>query len=120
MAVWAVVGGTVLSVVTQIVAVKTLSEGIGRLVKNDIRKNTSGGTENMLARGESGTVGLNKCSSGCIKSFRRNCGFDCHGGFRYFRERRRGDPGVEFGDGDIHGGGGRRDHQRGRVRTKVK
>ena len=59
-AVWAAVGGTVLSVVTQIVAAKTLSEGIGRLAKNDIRKDMSGETENKLARGESGTVGLNE------------------------------------------------------------
>ena len=50
-AVWAVVGGTVLSVVTQIVATKTLSEGIGRLMKNNIRKDMSGETENKLARG---------------------------------------------------------------------
>ena len=78
---WAVVGGTVLSVVTQIVAAKTLSEGIGRLAKNDIRKDTSGGTENKLARGESGTVELNELSSGGINSFRQNCGFNCHGGF---------------------------------------
>ena len=48
---WAVVGGTVLSVVAQIVATKTLSEGVGRLVGNDIRKDTSGGAENMLAEG---------------------------------------------------------------------
>ena len=69
-AVWAVVGGTVLSVVTQIVAVKTLSEGIGRLAKNDIGKDMSGGIENKLARGESGTVGPNEFSSGSINSFR--------------------------------------------------
>ena len=68
--VWAVVGGTVLSVVTQIVATKTLSEGIGRLMKNNIRKDTSGGTEYELARGESGTVGLNEFSGGGINSFR--------------------------------------------------
>ena len=49
MAVWAVVGGTVLSVVAQIVATKILSEGIGRLMRNDIRKDTSWGAENMLA-----------------------------------------------------------------------
>ena len=30
MAVWAAIGGTVLSVVAQIVAMKTLSKGIGR------------------------------------------------------------------------------------------
>ena len=53
---WAVVGGTVLSVVAQIVAAKTLGEGIGRLMKNDIGENTSGGTENELARGESSTI----------------------------------------------------------------
>ena len=48
-AVWAAVGGTVLSVVVQIVAMKTLSEGIGRSTRNDIRKDTSRGAENMLA-----------------------------------------------------------------------
>ena len=48
-AVWAVIGGTVLLVVAQIVAMKTLGEGIGRLVRNDIRKNMSGGAENVLA-----------------------------------------------------------------------
>ena len=48
MAVWAVVGRTVLSVVAQIVATKTLSEGIGRLARNDIRKDTSGGAKNVL------------------------------------------------------------------------
>ena len=45
----AVVGGTVLSVVTQIVATKTLSEGIGRSTRNDIQKDMSGGAENVLA-----------------------------------------------------------------------
>ena len=49
MTVWAVVGGTVLSVVAQIVAMKTLSEGIGRSARNDIRKDMSGGAENVLA-----------------------------------------------------------------------
>ena len=49
MTVWAAVGGTVLSVVAQIVAMKTLSEGVGRLVGNDIWKDTSGGAENVLA-----------------------------------------------------------------------
>ena len=49
MTVWAAVGGTVLSVVAQIVAMKTLSEGIGRLMRNDIWKDMSGGAENMLA-----------------------------------------------------------------------
>ena len=49
MTVWAAVGGTVLSVVAQIVATKTLSERIGRLVRNDIQKDTSGGAENVLA-----------------------------------------------------------------------
>ena len=48
-AVWAAVGGTVLSVVAQIVAMKTLSEGVGRSTRNDIRKDTSRGAENMLA-----------------------------------------------------------------------
>ena len=55
---------------------ETLSEGIGRSVRNDIRKDTSGGAENVLARGECDIVGLNKCSSDCINSFRRNHGFD--------------------------------------------
>ena len=51
MAVWAAVGGTVLSVVAQIVATKTLSEGVGRLARNDIWKDTSGGAENVLSQG---------------------------------------------------------------------
>ena len=46
---WAVVGGTVLSVVAQIVAMKTFSEGIGRSARIDIRKDMSGGAENVLA-----------------------------------------------------------------------
>ena len=115
MVVWAVVGGTVLSVVAQIVATKTLGEGIGRLARNDIRKNMSGGAENVLARGERDIVGLNKCSSDCVNSFRRNCGFDHCRDFQYFRERGRGDLGIEFSDEGIHRGGWRRDHQRGRV-----
>ena len=78
---WAAIGGTILSVVAQIVATKTLGEGIGRLMRNDIRKDTSGGAENVLAQGECDIVGLNKCSSDCINSFRRNCGFDCCRGF---------------------------------------
>ena len=49
MTVWAAVGGTVLSVVAQIVAMKTLSEGVGRSTRNDVRKDMSGGTENVLA-----------------------------------------------------------------------
>ena len=49
MTVWAAVGGTVLSVVAQIVATKTLSEEIGRSTRNDIWKDTSGGAENVLA-----------------------------------------------------------------------
>ena len=49
MTVWAVVGGTVLSVVAQIVATKTLGEGVGRSTRNDIRKDMSGGAENVLA-----------------------------------------------------------------------
>ena len=48
-AVWAAVGRIVLSVVAQIVATKTLGEGIGRLARNDIRKDMSGGAENVLA-----------------------------------------------------------------------
>ena len=77
MAVWAAVGRTVLSVMAQIVATKTLGEGIGRLVRDDIRKNMSGGAENMLAQGECDIVGPNKCSSNCVDPFRRNRGFDC-------------------------------------------
>ena len=42
MAVWAVIGRIVLSIVAQIVAMKTLGEGIGRLARNDIRKDMSG------------------------------------------------------------------------------
>ena len=116
---WAVIGGTVLLVVAQIVATKTLGEGIGRLARNDIRKNMSGGAENVLARGEHDIVGLNKCSSNCVDFFRRNCGFNRCRGFRYFRERGRGDLGTEFSDGGIHRGGWRRDHQRGRVWMRV-
>ena len=101
-AVWAVIGRTVLSVVAQIVAMKTLSEGIGRSVRNDIRKDTSGGAENALAQEECDIVGPNKCSSDGINSFRRNCGFDRSRDFQYFREGRRGDPGMEFSDGGIH------------------
>ena len=110
MAVWAVIGGTVLSVVAQIVATKTLGEGIGRSTRNDIRKDTSGGAENVLARRECDIVGLDKCSGDCVNSVRRNSGFNCCRGFRYFREGRRGDLGTEFSDGGIHRGGWRRDH----------
>ena len=49
MTVWAAVGGTVLSVVAQIVAMKTLGKGVGRSTRNDVCEDTSGGTENMLA-----------------------------------------------------------------------
>ena len=49
MTVWAAVGGTVLSVVAQIVAMKTLGEGIGRSTRDDIQKDTSGRAENVLA-----------------------------------------------------------------------
>ena len=48
MTVWAV-GGTVLSVVAQIVAMKTLGEGVGRSARNDIWKDMSGEAENVLA-----------------------------------------------------------------------
>ena len=119
-AVWAAVGGTVLSVVAQIVAMKTLSEGIGRSTRNDIRKDMSGGAENVLAQGKCDVVGPDKCSGVCVNSIRRNGGFDCCGGFRYLRERGRGDLGTEFSDGGIHRGGWRRDHQRGRVWMRVK
>ena len=49
MTVWAVVGRTVLSVVAQIVATKTLGEGIGRSMRDDIWKDTNGRAENVLA-----------------------------------------------------------------------
>ena len=78
---WAVIGGTVLLVVAQIVATKTLGEGIGRSARNDIRKNTSGGAENVLAQGECDIVGLDKCSGNCVNSIRRNSGFNCCRGF---------------------------------------
>ena len=39
---WAAVDGIVLSVVAQIVAAKTLGEGVGRLVKDDFWKDASG------------------------------------------------------------------------------
>ena len=74
---WAVVGGTVLSAVAQIVATKTLSEGIRRSTRNDIWKDTSGEAENMLAQGEGDVVGPDKHSGICINSVRRNSGFDC-------------------------------------------
>ena len=78
---WAAVGGAVLSVVAQIVAMKMLGERISRSMRNDIRKDMSGGAENMLARGECDVVGLDKCSGICVNSVRRNSGFDCHRGF---------------------------------------
>ena len=78
---WAAVGGTVLSVVAQIVATKTLSEGIGRLMRNDIQKDTSGRAENMLAQGECNVIGPDKHSGVYVNSVRRNSGFNCHRGF---------------------------------------
>ena len=78
---WAVVGGTVLSVVAQIVAMKTLGEGVGRLMRNDIWKDTSGGAENVLARGECDVVRPDKCSGVYVNSIRRDGGFDCRRGF---------------------------------------
>ena len=48
---WAAVGGTVLPVVAQIVATKTLGEGVGWSARNDIWKDTSGGAENVLTQG---------------------------------------------------------------------
>ena len=81
MTVWAVVGGTVLSVVAQIVAMKTLSEGVGRSARNDIRKDSSGGAENVLARGECDIVGPDKHSGICVNSIRGNSGFNHCGGF---------------------------------------
>ena len=81
MAVWAAVGGTVLSIVAQIVATKTLSEGVGRLVRNDIWKDMSGGAKNMLARGECDVVRPDKHSGVYVNSVRRDGGFDCCRGF---------------------------------------
>ena len=78
---WAAVGGTVLSIVAQIVAMKTLGEGIGRSMRNDIRKDTSGGAENVLAQGKCDVVGPDKHSGVCVNSIRRNSGFNCHRGF---------------------------------------
>ena len=78
---WAAVEGTVLSVVAQIVAMKTLGEGVGRSMRNDIQKDTSGGTENMLAQGECDVIGLDECSGVCVNSIRRNSGFDRRGSF---------------------------------------
>ena len=78
---WAAVGGTVLSVVAQIMATKTLSEGVGRSVRNDIQKDMSGGAENVLARGECDVVGPDKHSGDCVSSVRKNSGFNCHRGF---------------------------------------
>ena len=78
---WAVVGRTVLSVVAQIVATKTLGEGIGRSMRNDIWKDTSGRAENMLARGECDVVRPDKCSGIYVNSVRRDGGFDCRRGF---------------------------------------
>ena len=60
---------------------KTLGEGIGRLMRNDIRKDTSGGAENVLAQRECDIVGLDKRSGECVNSIRRNSGFDCCRGF---------------------------------------
>ena len=78
---WAAVGGTVLSVVTQIVATKTLGEGIGRSMRDDIQKDMSGGTENVLTQGECDVVGLDKCSGIYVNSVRRDSGFNCRRGF---------------------------------------
>ena len=117
--VWAVVGGTVLLVVTQIVAMNTLGKEVGRSSKNDIRKNTSGETENMLAGGKSGAVRTDKFPSGFANSFRRDQGFNCHGCFGYFKDRRREDPGMEFSNRGIYGGRGRRNHQRRGVGARV-
>ena len=120
MTVWAVVGGIVLSVVAQIVATKTLGEGVGRSARNDIQKDSSGGAENVLARGECDVVGPDKRSGIRVNSVRENSGFDCHGGFQCFGEGRKGDLGTEFSDGGVHRGGRRGNHQRGRVWTRVK
>ena len=81
MAVWAAVGGTVLSVVAQIVATKTLSEGVGRSLRNDIWKGMSGGAENVLAQGECDVVRPDKRSGVYVNSVRRDGRFDCHRGF---------------------------------------
>ena len=81
MIVWAAVGGTVLSVVAQIVAMKTLSEGVGRSTRNDVRKDMSGGTENMLAQGKCDVVRLDKHSGVYVNSVRRDGGSNCCRGF---------------------------------------
>ena len=120
MTVWAVVGGTVLSVVTQIVATKTLGERIGRSMRNDVQKDTNGGTENVLARGECNVIGPDERSGVCVNSIRGYSGFDRCGGFQCFGEGRRGNLGTKFSDGGIHRREQRRDHQRGRVWTRVK
>ena len=80
MIVWAAVGG-ILSVVAQIVAMKTLGEGVGRSTRNDVQKDTSGGTENVLARGECDVIGPDECSGVCVNSIRGYSGFNCCGGF---------------------------------------
>ena len=81
MAVWAVVGGTVLSVVAQIVATKALGEGVGRSARNDIWKDTSGGAKNVLTRGEYDVVRPDKRSGVYVNSVRGDGEFDCHRGF---------------------------------------
>ena len=78
---WAAVGETVRSVVAQIVAMKTLSEGIGRSMRKDVRKDTSGGTENVLAQGECDVIGPDECSGVYVNSIRGYSGFDCCGSF---------------------------------------
>ena len=78
---WAAVGGTVLLVVAQIVAMKTLGEGIGRSMRDDIRKDTSGRAENMLAQGECNVIGPYNHSGVSVNSVRKNSRFDCHRGF---------------------------------------
>ena len=117
---WTVVGGTVLSVMAQIVATKTLGEGVGRSMRNNVRKDMSGGAENMLAQGECDVIEPDEHSGISVNSIRGYSGFDHHGDFQCFRERRRGNPGMKFSDGGIHRRGQRRDHQRGRVWMRVK
>ena len=81
MTVWAAVGGTVLSVVAQIVATKTLGEGVGRLMMNDVWKDTSGETENVLPQGKCDVIGLDEHSGVCVNSVRGYSEFNCCGGF---------------------------------------
>ena len=53
---WAAVGGTVLLIVAQIVAVKILSEGISWLAEDDVRKDIGRRAQNVLTRGKSNII----------------------------------------------------------------